>query len=111
MNILLAILAAIAIHESAHALTAWTLGVRITRLGIDWRGVYIVREPGRPWQNATISLAGPLANLLTAYITLRVGSGCWLCFMSLGLGIYNLLPIPGSDGLRVAKLAWKAVSA
>jgi Zn-dependent protease len=107
MTILLSALAALLIHEGAHYLTARALSVRVVRMGVDWRGVYLVREPGRAWQNAIISLSGPLANLATAYATLRVGSGCWLCVMSLALGIYNLLPIPGSDGLRLLKLAFR----
>ena len=111
VGIAIAIPTAIAIHESAHALTARALGVRVTRLGIDWRGVYLVREPGRPWQNALISFAGPLANLVTAYATLRLRTGWELCLMSAELGAYNLLPLPGSDGLRILKLVATSRSA
>jgi membrane-associated protease RseP (regulator of RpoE activity) len=107
MTLLFSAIAALAIHEAAHYLTARALGIRVTRIGFDWRGPYIVREHGCPWKNAVISMSAPLANWLTVYITLKVGSGWQLCWCSLALAIYNTLPIPASDGLRVAKLAFR----
>lgn len=106
MNPLVASLTAVAIHESAHVLMATALGVRVKAVGLSWRGPYIVREQGSNWQNLLISLAGPLANLATVYVTLRIGDVrlATLCLMSAAMGLYNLLPVPLSDGRRAYKL-------
>jgi Zn-dependent protease len=63
------VLAAI-IHEAAHVAIAWTHGVKIKRVGISWRGPFIVREQGEPTADAKIAIAGPIANLLLAL-------ACW----------------------------------
>jgi Zn-dependent protease len=103
---LLAAIAAIVIHEGSHVLAAVALGVKVKRVGLSWRGPYIVREPGTPAQCIAIAMAGPLANSLTAVVCLVVGHGVDLCTASLVLGAFNLLPIPSSDGLRAARLWW-----
>lgn len=106
LNFLLSAIAAIVIHEGSHVLAAVALDVKVKRVGLSWRGPYIVREPGTPAQCIAIALAGPLANLLTAAVCLVVGQGVDLCTASLVLGAFNLLPIPSSDGLRAARLWW-----
>jgi len=58
------------IHEAAHVAIAWMHGVKIKRLGVSWRGPFIVREQGEPTADAKIVIAGPLANLLQ-------GLACW----------------------------------
>ena len=72
-------------------------GINVKRIGISGKGMYIVRESGPPVPNLFITLAGPLANLLTAC--------AWpisheLALVNLIFGLTNLLPIPGSDGTR-----------
>jgi Zn-dependent protease len=95
---------AIIIHETAHVAIARTLRVKIKRIGISWRGPFIVREQGEPTADATIAIAGPLANLLLAL-------ACWhltplFAQVNLVLGGYNLLPfIPRNDGRH----AWDAL--
>ena len=95
---------AVIIHEAAHVAIAWTHGVKIKRVGISWRGPFIVREQGEPTADAKIAIAGPLANLLLAL-------ACWhlaplFAQINLILGGYNLLPfIPRNDGRH----AWDAV--
>jgi len=92
------------IPEAAHAAIAWMHGVKIKRLGVSWRGPFIVREQGEPTADARIAIAGPLANLL-------LGLACWhlaplFAQVNLILGGYNLLPfIPRNDGRH----AWDAV--
>lgn len=107
LNCLLSAFAAIALHEVSHVLAAWALGVKVKRIGLSWRGPYVVREAGAPLACVVISLAGPLANLLTVIVCLLAGRGTNLCFTSFVLGAFNLLPIPASDGLRAAKLLWR----
>jgi Zn-dependent protease len=130
---LLAPTAALAIHEAGHCLAAVALGVRVKRIGFGWLGPYVVREAGTPRQNLAITLAGPLANLLTAWAVTgslslipallgrEIALGCnpliaglllyWrlvelhpLYVASLALGWFNLMPLPLSDGLRAYKL-------
>jgi Zn-dependent protease len=95
---------AVIIHETAHVAVARTLGIKIKRVGISWRGPFIVREHGEPTADATIAIAGPVANLLLAL-------ACWhvaplFAQVNLVLGGYNLLPfIPRNDGRH----AWNAL--
>jgi Zn-dependent protease len=106
LDFALAGIVAVALHELSHVLMASALGVRVKRVGLSFRGPYVVREPGTAAQNVAISLAGPVANLLTAFACLLVGRGVDLCLASLVLGAFNLLPVPSSDGLRAARLLW-----
>ncbi|HEX4772429.1 MAG TPA: hypothetical protein VH351_16460 [Bryobacteraceae bacterium] len=95
---------AVIIHEAAHVAIAWTHGVKVKRVGISWRGPFIVRERGGPAADAKIAVAGPFANLLLAL-------ACWhflplFALVNLILGGYNLLPfVPRNDGRH----AWEAV--
>ena len=92
-----AALIAVAMHEGAHAATAALLGIKVKRVGINWRGPYIVRETGSVGQNLTITLAGPLMNLSLLLL--------WIPFpvfgmVNLVLAVTNLLPFKSSDGAR-----------
>jgi Zn-dependent protease len=91
-------LVALVLHEAAHITVARILGVRVKRVGVDWRGPFIVRESGDSRANACIALAGPIANIITATL-------CWtvaptFAHMNMLLGLSNLLPMQGSDGYR-----------
>lgn len=93
-------LMAMALHEVGHILTAQAVGIRVKRIGICWKGMYTVREAGTPLKNVLVSFAGPLANFLLISF--------WLWFPIFGLAnlccaVVNLLPIPGSDGMRILK--------
>jgi len=50
------------IHEAAHVAIAWMHGVKIKRVGVSWRGPFIVREQGEPTADARIAIAGPLGD-------------------------------------------------
>ena len=105
---LASILIATVVHESGHFVTARLLGVRVKRCGISWRGFYLIRESGTPLQNAVISSAGPLANLISTgsiFLIPYLGKATIsFAFISLLLGVINLLPIPNSDGRRILVL-------
>jgi stage IV sporulation protein FB len=95
-------------HELGHVLCARSLGLKIRRVGINWRGPYIVREQGNPLQNLAVSLAGPLMNLILAGTMILAP---WLGtqavvfgLYNMVLGLYNILPVPCSDGRRIMKL-------
>ncbi|MGA9567468.1 MAG: M50 family metallopeptidase [Candidatus Korobacteraceae bacterium] len=106
LSFLASAMVAIVLHELSHVFMASALGVKVKRVGLSWRGPYVVRESGTPVQNIAISLAGPAANLLTVAACLYAGRGLDLCVASLVLGAFNLLPIPSSDGVRAARLLW-----
>lgn len=86
-----------ALHELAHLAAAWSLGIRIKRIGVSWKGPYIVRECGTPLGNLITTLAGPFLNLLLA--------AAWpvshqFAVINLIFGISNLVPFGGTDGQR-----------
>jgi len=111
LSFLASALIAIVLHELSHVAMALALGVKVKRVGVSWRGPYVVRECGTQAENVAISLAGPLANLVTAFASLYVGRGVDLCLTSLVLGAFNLLPVPSSDGLRALRLMWSMATA
>jgi Zn-dependent protease len=93
-------LGAMVLHEAAHVVAALALGIEVKRVGLGWKGIYTVRDQGTPGKNALVSLAGPLTNLVLIL--------CWHWWPTFGLanlcvGAVNLLPIEGSDGLRVLR--------
>ncbi len=99
---LLAGLLAIILHETAHIVSARSFGIAVKRVGVSWKGVYIVRESGPPMANMITTLAGPFMNLLLAW--------AWpvsheFALMNLLLGLTNLIPIAGSDGQRASIMA------
>jgi Zn-dependent protease len=99
------VLLAVILHEAAHLVTAFSLGVQVKRVGLNWRGPYIVREPGTRIENTSISLAGPLFNLFLCVLAYDAASTFVL--VNGFLGLFNLLPfIPSSDGQRVYRL-WR----
>ena len=99
-------LIAMALHEVGHVAAALALGVRVKRVGVSWKGVFIVRESGSPAANLAVTLAGPLANLLVA--------AGWpvshqFALTNLIFGLYNLAPfISCSDGQRALALMRKS---
>ena len=97
INGLLFGLLAMVLHEIGHLCVAQALGLKVRNVGFSWKGMYTVREAGRPEINFQVSLAGPLTNLaLTALWSVSPIFG----LANLFVGICNLLPIPGSDGKR-----------
>jgi Zn-dependent protease len=94
LNALLAVL----VHELAHIAMARVLGVTVYAVGMSWRGPYVRRESGTEGQNMAITLAGPGVNLVLAILMCRANPAS--AINNLTLGLFNLLPIPGSDGSR-----------
>lgn len=89
---------AMLLHEIGHLVAAFLLGLRIRGVGINWKGLYMVRETGPLGSNLLVSLAGPVANLLIAFLLYRAAS---FSLANLCFGLVNLLPIQGSDGDRI----------
>jgi Zn-dependent protease len=102
MNPFLLGVSAVVLHELSHVAMARMQGLKVKRAGVTWKGPYIVREAGTPQQNLRVCLAGPAANLLLAFVCSHFAPV--FAFCNLVLGVYNLLPVPGSDGLRAWRL-------
>ncbi len=94
------------LHECGHLAAAALLNVRVKKVGLKWnKGLFTVRERGTVSQNLLIAMAGPLVNLLL------VASGPWYPVLSLANFCYalaNMLPIEGSDGVRIAE-CWRRI--
>jgi Zn-dependent protease len=93
-------LVAMLFHEAAHIVVALTLGIKVKKVGLGWKGIFTVREQGAPGKNLVISLAGPVMNLALIF--------WWHWAPPFGLanlccGVVNLLPIAGSDGARIQR--------
>jgi Zn-dependent protease len=93
---------AMLLHECGHLSVALLCGVKVKKVGLSWTGLYTVREPGPRWANLCISLAGPLVNLVLAIFLRDVQP--FFAWVNLIACVYNLLPIPNSDGSRVLAL-------
>ena len=93
---------AMLLHETGHIAVALVCGVKVKKVGVSRTGLYTIREPGPKWANLCVSLAGPLSNLLLA-MALRdvLPNFAWVNLIAC---IYNLLPIPHSDGRRIMDL-------
>src|SRR5579871_1619653 len=99
-------LLAMTLHECGHLGAAAALGVRVKRVGIDWKkGFFTVREQGTVHQNLMIALAGPFVNLCLFVLE------PWFPLFTLAnfcCALANMLPIEGSDGFRVAE-CWRRI--
>jgi Zn-dependent protease len=103
-----ALLLSLLLHEVGHILGATALKVPVREFGISVHGAYIVRARSlRGRDDALISLAGPVMNLVLIFPSLFLPHiGIQIAFCNLTLCVLNLLPIPSSDGLRIARSLW-----
>jgi Zn-dependent protease len=96
-------ISAIVIHECGHALAAWIFRFRFIGIGFGILGPYLrVFGNYRRKQNAIVALAGPGANCLAGGILATLGMPV-IGLLVAAVGIVNLLPIPGSDGLKAIR--------
>lgn len=143
----LVMLVAIPFHEAAHALASWLLGddtaKRAGRLslnpirhfdpmgalcmivgGVGWAkpvGLNVRRYRNPKLGMALSAAAGPLANLLLAFLALVLYKVLWyagpgrtldtlmlflqlMISMNISLAVFNLIPVPPFDGSRIALL-------
>ena len=97
------VLVSVVLHEAAHLVTAMSLKVKVKRVGLNWRGPYLVREPGTRVQNTFVSLAGPGINLVLCIMCYH--AALTFALVNGFIFLFNLLPfIPSSDGQRVYRI-------
>jgi len=97
--------ASLLLHEVGHTLAATFLGVQVREFGLCLKGAYNQRaRASRRRDEVLISSAGPLMNLILVVPLMFVPVfGVSLALCNLMLCIFNLLPLPSSDGLRILR--------
>ena len=118
----LLILAAMILHELAHALVSQKMGLEIINIELGFRGAgtKLTEEAQTPGAEFKIVIAGPLMSLFLGGIALIIGLYLvslpdflrlllvYTGIVNLSLGIYNLLPVFPQDGGRALRaLLWK----
>lgn len=96
-------LLACAVHELGHVAAAMAFGGRAVRLSLTAVGAelsFSYRTPLTYEQDSLVALAGPAANLLFGGLFFALNRHL-PTVLSLGVGIFNLLPILPLDGGRV----------
>ena len=113
------LLFAITVHEYAHGRAALWLGdptaKRLGRLTLN--PIPHIDPFGARRDIIFMSLCGPLANILTAFLAgllirhlllpweVYLRALLWMILLNTGLGLFNLLPIPPLDGSHVVENA------
>lgn len=94
------ILAAAAIHELGHIIAAAILGVRMKLCRSGIAGVCLVYDFSvvSHLREAVICLSGPLAGIIVFFLGYRNGAVSYFAAASLGLTVFNLMPISFLDG-------------
>ncbi len=100
----------ILVHEMGHYVEAKRQGLNPSLpVFIPFLGAYVALRGGRidPWQNALVSLAGPIAGTAGAAIVFAVGKSqhsqllLALAYAGFLINLFNLIPIGFLDGGRV----------
>lgn len=109
----------ILLHELGHGAALKLWGGRVALIRLSGVGVELRQAAGGPqgrWAKATVALAGPLTSIAAAFGAASLaqpwGEGLYLLAgLSLGQGLFNLVPLPALDGGRaLAALAGRRVS-
>ncbi len=103
MGLLFPGLLACTVHELGHILAIHMLGGRVKGLKLTVVGAELILDSQRLLsygRELVVALSGPVGSFLCAYVAARTGAYL-LAGLSLGQGIFNLLPIPPLDGGRV----------
>lgn len=120
-GVTLLVLLGTVVHELGHVLVGALAGHRWVKAVLNGAGMGVVIEPTPiGWERVARSVGGPVAQLLAAAplflvaaltapqglgaAPLAVASVWWVGAMSnVFLACFNLLPLPGTDGLKAAR--------
>lgn len=103
-----ALLAAVAVHETGHLLPLLLFGGRVGNITLSAGGIVIQPASSRMTGNsedAVILLMGPLFGLIAALLAHLLGKNEF-ALLNLGLSLFNLLPLRGLDGHSLL-LCWR----
>lgn len=94
------------LHEVGHLLPLSLFGVHVEGIYFTVFGVEIQADTKYLpyWKDIVCTLAGPLMNILTAFILARTAGDYLLAGANLLQGCFNLLPLTGLDGARALHL-------
>ena len=94
--------ASVLLHELGHCIALWCCGVSVSGLRLSVSGAALETEAMNYRNEIICALAGPAVSLALT------GLGRWfpnLAVISLGLAVFNLLPVPPLDGGRALRAA------
>lgn len=105
-SVLWAVIAAASFHEMGHLFALCLTGTHVKQISFTEFGVKIRADTqylsyGR---ELLCVLAGPLSNIILAFVLARTMQAYLLAGSNLMQGVFNLLPISGLDGIRVLHL-------
>ena len=92
------VLLAILLHELGHAFALCLFRMPIRMIRFRSFGLELIADLPEGKRAVFIMLAGPMFNLLTAFLLHLFSFGRDLFFCSLLLGVLHLLPVDGLDG-------------
>ena len=100
MNELIALAAALVIHELGHLLAAKILGIPLVRFRLNPMGGVMTFDFSRSAyeREAAVHFSGPAAGLISGVIGWRILQDPFFTGISVVLACVNLLPIRGLDG-------------
>ena len=99
------------LHETGHLLCARALGRKVRPLSFSLTGLYPDVGYGTTLSCILIYAAGPLLNIVICAVCLLVLRSNWsdnlfsLFSVNAALGVYNLTPVPFSDGSGIMRCA------
>ena len=110
-EIVTSVLLAVLIHESGHILAIYTVGMKVTRIGLELSGLkieYSGSESGKP--DLVSALAGPIAGVVYYAVAIKMSDAFHLSAqLSLLYSLFNLLPVYPLDGGRAVLILAKGV--
>lgn len=94
------------LHEAAHLLALRLFGVRVELIRFTVFGAEIRADTKYIpyWKDILCTLAGPVGNILAAFLFARAAGDYLSAGTNLLQGCFNLLPLTGLDGARALRL-------
>jgi Zn-dependent protease len=109
-----AFVAAVLLHELAHAFAIEALGGKIIGITLAADGISLKKEGLMSYSKEAVAvLAGPAANLAAGIVSALLAgkneAAYFFAGVNVALGVFNLIPASGFDGGRVLKLVFSCL--